>query len=331
MSTIVLCTQYFVLAAASFLALGILGSAALASCLRERVLRQEPRERHRMLVLLTLLPVLAMAWLLLSACLPSLLSLLNPELDHCPRHDDGHPHLCFVHLPTVGLSATLVWGLFVLTTYAVSRVGRAAWAMLRAMRAYRTLADLGEPRPELGITVLDMAHPVCLAAGLLRPRVLFSRGLFHLLDDEERAVVLTHEAAHVRRRDALVTTIARACSALQLPWIGSWLVKEIEIAAEQVCDEEASLAVGDRVLVASAILSVERAVRQSTVAHLSPIAVAFGQCAVERRVLSLLAEPTEAARPHLLGAGIGVFALVIILAAVPLHHITEFLLSFVLH
>ena len=58
------------------------------------------------------------------------------------------------------------------------------------------------------------------------PRVLLSRGLFDALSAEERAVILAHERAHVRRRDALVGSVARAVAVFHLPWVGRWLVHE---------------------------------------------------------------------------------------------------------
>lgn len=325
------CAQYFLLAALTVLATGTLTSAFLVKVSRNRILRQEPSQRHRTLVLLAMLPGLAMVILLLAACLPSLISLGLPAFDHCPNHDDGHPHLCFVHLPAVGINRVLVLGLLVAAIYVVSRVSMAAAGMRRATQIYQTLARLGERRDDLGVIVLDTTQPVCLAAGLFNPRVLLSRGLLETLSPEERAVILAHEAAHVCRHDALVMMLARVGAALHVPGVARWLVRELEIAAEQVCDETASRAVGDRTLVASTILSVERAVRQSIGYPLSPIAVAFGQCAVERRVESLLGEPPPRERLCAIATAIIAANLVVLACADQLHHVTESLLSIVLH
>ncbi|WNG17428.1 M56 family metallopeptidase [Cystobacter fuscus] len=323
--------QFFLLAAVAFLALGSLLSAVGARAFAARLSRWEPRARHRALVLLAVLPVLTALALMLSASLPSLLSLVVPELDHCATHDDGHAHLCFVHLPGSGIHLAWVLGLVFLVSYASLRVALGASDVVRAVRVLGALTRTGEPRRDLGVIVLETSRPVCLTAGLWRPRVLLSRGLLDSLGEEERAVVLAHERAHVRRRDALVASLVRALAVVHLPRVARWLVRELEIAAEQACDEDAARAVGDRVAVASAILSVERATRHAVAERLVPVAVAFGQCAVARRVESLLAEPVPTR--SLRGVALGLVAALmgVLGTSATLHHLTESLLSVVAH
>jgi beta-lactamase regulating signal transducer with metallopeptidase domain len=165
----------------------------------------------------------------------------------------------------------------------------------------------------------------------VRPRVLISRGLLESLGSEERSVVLAHERAHVRRRDALAAGVVRALAGVHLPRVGSWLVNELGVAAEQACDDEAATAVADRVAVASAILTVERAVWRSTAPRLELVGIAFGARAVERRVEALLAEPLPPTSLRSLTGPLGVALLAVVLHAGALHHATEFLLSAVAH
>lgn len=332
MSALIHCAQYFLLAEVAFLAIGSVASSMLVLAIRGNIVQLAPRSRHRALVVLAMLPVLTAVVLLLSACLPSLLALIVPAFDHCPSHDDGHPHLCFVHLPRVGISAPLVLGLVFVSIYACRRAVIAATSVLGAERLLHTLIQTGEKRIDLGVTVLDTPQPVCLAAGLHNPHILLSRGLLDSLSDEERHVVLAHEQAHVRRRDALVVSVLRAVSVVHLPWVARWLVHETEIAAEQICDEVASLSIGDRVAVASAILTVARAAQLAVNEPLAPVAVAFGQCAVERRIESLLEDGDPPGNS--LGPGatwLGIATISVLVAANELHHVTESLLSLVLH
>lgn len=332
MSPLLHYSQYFLLAGVAFLVIGSAASAMLVRAIRGNLGQLAPQLRYRALVVLAMLPVLTAVVLLLSACLPSLLALIVPDFDHCPRHDDGHPHLCFVHLPQIGLSAPLVLGLVFVSIYVILRAGIAATSVLGAVRLLRALIQTGERRSDLGVTMLDTPQPVCLAAGLLNPHILMSRGLLERLSDEERHVVLAHEQAHVRRRDALMASVLRALSVVHLPWVARWLVYEAEIAAEQICDEMASHSVGDRVAVASAILTVERAARLAVGEPLAPVAVAFGQCAVERRVESLLEDgisPELSLRPA--ATWLAIVTISILMAANELHHVTESLLSLVLH
>ncbi len=323
--------QLFLLAAVAFLVIGSFAAAVAARVLRARVTRWEPRARHRALVLLAALPALLSFCLLLSVSLPSLIALVVPGLDHCPMHDDHHAHLCFVHLPKVGINLALLLPLIFGLSYLALRAMLALSATARAMRAVSSLRLTGEHRNDLGITVVETHLPVCFAAGLLRPRVLMSRGLLESLGDEERAVVLAHERAHVRRRDALVASVVRALSVIHLPTVARWLVREVEIAAEQVCDEEAAERVGDRLAVASAILTVERAAQHAAARELDGIAVAFGECAVERRVEALLVEPRPPASLRPFVVALGLAAVGVLAPAGELHHLTESVLSVIAH
>jgi Zn-dependent protease with chaperone function len=322
--------QLFLLAAVAFLALGSLVAAGLVRFAGARLLRWEPRSRHAAILVLAALPALSAIGMLIAASLPSLIALGYPGFDHCPTHD-GHAHLCFVHLPEVGIHLGLMLGLVAFASYVVLRTGLAARGLLRAASVLGLLVRTGEQSRELGVTVIETTLPVCFAAGLLRPRVLLSRGLLEALTPEERAVVLAHERAHVRRHDALAGSIVRALAVVHLPSAGRWLIEEREIAAEQACDEEAAHTVQDRVSVAAAILKVERAARGAAPHGLDWVAVAFGACAVERRVQGLLAEPAPQRSWRPLAVTAGLVLITVLVLADELHHFTESVLSFMAH
>lgn len=319
--------QLFALAAVGFLAAGVVVAAAVVRFVRAPLARWGPGARHAAIAALALLPIATALGLLFAVSLPSLIALFAPALDHCPAHDDGHAHLCFVHLPHAGLPTGLLAGLAFLGSYAALRAAFAASGIWRAARLVAALARTGERRPDLGFTLLETAQPLCFAAGFSRPRVFVSRGLVETLAPRELAVVLAHEGAHVRRRDALVGCAVRALAALQLPGIGAWLVRELDVAAEQACDEEAARSVADRVAVAEAILAVERAARQGVGGELSPVAVGFGARAVERRVEALLRDPPPPASLRPLTAWIGGSVAIALGFANELHHLTESVLS----
>ena len=116
---------------------------------------------------------------------------------------------------------------------------------------------------------------------------------------------------------------------VHFPAIARWLVHEIDVAAEQACDEEASRIVGDRVTVASTILTFERAVQRATFPSLAPIASGFGPSSTERRVMSLLAAPHRPASMSVLGAVLGLGALALLCGSSGFHDVVETLLSFV--
>ena len=322
--------QLFLLAGFAFLAVGAVGAAVLVGLLRGRLLRWEPRARHRAVLLLAALPVLTALVLLVTVSLPSVAALLAPGLDHCTAHHDGHAHLCFTHLPGAPVHTAVALSLALLVGYAFLRASLALVRVARALRVVGALARVGEERAELGCTIVESPQPVCVAAGFLQPRVLISRGLLDSLGNEERAVVLAHERAHVRRRDALAAAAVRALSVVHLPGVGRWLTSERDVAAEQACDDEAA-AVADRLAVAATILRVERAVWQSSAVGLELVGSAFGARAVERRVEALMAEPSAPTSLRALTGSLGVALVAVVLHADDLHHLTEFLLSAVAH
>ena len=100
--------ELFALAWIGLLALGSLIAAIAVRVCQRRLALWEPRARHRALVLLVSLPLLVASVLMLSAVLRALVSLIVPGADHCVNHDGDHPHLCFVHLPSVPVSTWLV-------------------------------------------------------------------------------------------------------------------------------------------------------------------------------------------------------------------------------
>lgn len=323
--------QLFLLAGAAFLLIGSLAAAGLVRVFGKRIVDSEPHARHRELVLIALLPILTSISLLFSATLPSLLALGFPGLDHCATHDDVHAHLCFVHLPKLSMNAGIALGLVFFSSCILVRSARSAMGLLRARRLLRVLAQTGRRNADLGVTIIDSDDPVCFAAGLLRPQVFMSRALLDSLDVDKRAIVLAHEQAHVRRRDALMTSVVRACTIFHLPHVGRWLIREQQIAAEQSCDEESAAVAGDRVAVAEVILAVERAAQCAASSKLGAMAVAFGDCAVKRRIEALLSEPLPAASPWPLQLGAALAAVALLLTANILHHETETVLSLLTH
>lgn len=328
MSPVVQSALFFALAGVAFTFVGALGAAALVRLGGERLLGWEPRARHRALLWLAALPALAGVGLLFTVSLPSLLGLAVPTFDHCPAHAGGHSHLCFAHPPEVGIHPALVLGLGFLASYLVLRAALAVASLWRASRVAATLADTGEPLADLGVTVIETARPVCLTVGLWRPRVVLSRGLLETLSVEACAVVVAHERAHVRRRDALAASLVRALAVLHVPAVRRLLLRELSIAAEQACDEEAA-GLADRIVVAETILTVERAVQHAPA--LGAVAVAFGACAVERRVEALLEEPAPRRPLRRLALTCAAAVACVLVLAGELHHLAESALSVIAH
>jgi beta-lactamase regulating signal transducer with metallopeptidase domain len=133
-------------------------------------------------------------------------------------------------------------------------------------RSARLLARTAEPVavPLAGVQVCQSgAVATPLTIGVLRPLVLLPRSWTEWPDANLRAV-LAHEAAHVRRRDALVALAARLNRCLfwfhPFAW---WLERQLAVTAEQACDEAAVRAVGQSGEYANVLLEMAEAVRRS--------------------------------------------------------------------
>jgi hypothetical protein len=144
---------------------------------------------------------------------------------------------------------------------------RAVVRQLRAGRRFeRGLAVLGPVPGMARAQVVDHDEPQAFCIGLLRPRIYVSRAALELLDEDERAAVLAHEAHHARRRDPLRLLVARALAdgLFFLPAVRR-LPERYASLAELAADEAATAVHGGRRALASALLAFDE--------HPSPAAV----------------------------------------------------------
>ncbi|MEM6469762.1 MAG: M56 family metallopeptidase [Planctomycetota bacterium] len=73
--------------------------------------------------------------------------------------------------------------------------------------------------------------------GFLRPAVLFPTCIFEQLSDEELVQVLTHELAHVRRRDTLCLMVSAGARIMFWPIVTVYIaLRELDRAREEICD-----------------------------------------------------------------------------------------------
>jgi Zn-dependent protease with chaperone function len=313
------------LAATTAVAFGLLAAlvAAIAyPAVRSRHASLPAAARARRIAAWSAAPWLVGGLLVALCFLPSMWSALGIVADHCPLHDDGHVHLCLEHAPRgpVSLVEWLLLGAAATGAGVVfARVVAAQFATWRAVVALVRSSGKAEGG------LIPSSAPLSVTAGLFRPLVLVSTGLRERLRPDVLAVVLEHERAHARRRDPLRLVTAALLSAGHLPGTRRLLLADLALACEQAADEEAATAVGDRVRVAEAIVTVERVMGSSQ----SGLAAAMGMdgASTIARVEELLREPSTGAPTLLRGLLWGVAAVAAVLLASTLHHLTETLLE----
>lgn len=318
----------FALAAVLAVAIGALVGGVAIAVVRRRLAACDGRRRHRALVVLSALPLLVGLTLMLSVTLPALVALVAPASDHCAAHDDLHAHLCFRHAPSA-VSPILAVSLLGLALLAAIKVIAAGIRLGRTRRLLANLVASGEADAALGITVVESELPICLVAGAVRPRIVIARALLERLGSDQRDLVIAHEQAHVTRFDALVGAVVRVLVCFHLPRVAVWLVRELDIAAEEACDSVAARRVGDRVAVAAMILAMHRAWLARDCEGFGVLAPGFALHAFERRVHALLAEPTGAPSFAVHGWCAAVLLALCLGGAGVLHHWTESLVSLV--
>jgi Zn-dependent protease with chaperone function len=272
-------------------------------------------------------PWLASAALLALCFVPSLWSLMGLAVDHCPLHEDGHVHLCPVHAPHHPV-APAEW---LLLAVAGLGVGAVALRILRAQvatwRAVSALVRVAGPEERRG-GLVESTELLSVTAGLVRPLVLVSTGLRSRLAPAHAEAVLAHERAHARRRDPLRLVVVALLGAAHAPRARRLLLADAALACEEAADAAAAEAVGDRTVVAEAIVAVERLLGDR--AHHVGLAVGMTGCATEVRVEALLREPALPA-PAAAGRRIAwaVLAAGALLGAAEIHHLTESLLDLI--
>lgn len=320
----------------SLLALVVYGAVVLGTTgmvcavwpwLAGRLQRTAPARRGRIALALAVAPTALPTLVVLLTLLPGLAALVGLGSDHCTRHAD-HPHLCLVHPMAVGTPALLAAGVVVLAVLGVGAIRR-----LRALRsAARSVAWMrrvpGRPL-EPGVREIASELPFSVTAGFWRPDVLVSTALTSTLTARQLEAVVAHERTHRRRRDPLRRSVAGLLSAPLPGPVRREVLATLDLASEQLCDEEAARAVGDRLLVAEALLAVARLSGSARTAAPAPL-TGFADGAVEARVRGLLGPPRPVSGRGVLGWA-AVFALLAWVGADAVHHTVEHLLQLALH
>lgn len=172
-------------------------------------------------------------------------------LDHCQRHDH-HAHLCFTH---GGAWIERTWIVVTLAVTAAIFVARAVIMTASYVRGAHSIHELHRvSRHEGNVSIVESARAFCFVA---RRGVFVSSRVWSSLPANERAAVVAHEHAHMRRGDLGRRFVLELLLLFAAPFVadrvrGTWLR-----AGERLCDADAAAAT-DPETVATAMVSMCR-------------------------------------------------------------------------
>lgn len=295
-------------------------SVSLAPMVARRALSASlpPSTRARRALLIAAMPWVTPLTAVGSVCLLAAAKPLGWIADHCIYHGPGHPHLCFAHLPAIGLNPLHALGAGLALVCAALVLARFLSRERRMAAHVNALHALSHGKPRLRI--LEQDYAVAFAAGLRNPFVLVSRGLLRRLAPREYRIVLAHEMSHLRNGDLVSNLIFELLLLLQLPWTARMLRAAWRQALEERADDRVAARYGAED-VAGVLLKVLRFTTPDASLRFS----AVGADSV-RRVARLLAMDERPSRRWFeLGYGAALLGGAIMVAGA--HHALETLLG----
>lgn len=229
--------------------------------------------------------------------LPSILSAAFVVLLFVPSYWEYEPRE-FVE----GFDLTLALAAAVALALIVAGLQRGARAWMSAAR--RTSAWMQHARAlPLGFALpayaIEASQPMMALVGVLRPRLLVTRGLIDALTGSELAASVAHEAGHRRALDNLKRLVMRTAPDCFTPAAARAIEHRWAAAAERAADRRATGGdAADRCALASALVKVARLMPAAPVPTVEPISllVTDGDIAARVRVLLSDAPPPRPRR-----------------------------------
>lgn len=303
------------LLAGGLVAVGSQGLGITYPRIRGAIGRLAPETRAHVLSLLAGLPWLLAFGILFLTFLPSFITIPGLIQDHCLPHDH-HPHLCLRH----GLWAPSGQAWMILAV--LGAAGGTFWLrflrrLMEGQRQVRTLLRLAKKAGDFHL--LPSGKALAFSAGLLRPRTLLSSMVMASLDAADLKVLLAHETAHARRRDALRLVIAEAMLMAVPRRMRRMLLDDLSLACEEACDRAALPQAGCPERMAEVLLRVQRL---GMVTPAGQPGAAGSQ--LHLRVRALLGDPYP---PSPTWTRLLWFSPLLLLLADPVHHAAETLLG----
>jgi hypothetical protein len=210
-----------------------------------------------------------------------------------------------------------------------------AWAAVQGahlIRAWRQTAGIFKRAVSrklddapVAVYEIEDARANLFIAGIVKPRLLISRGALELLDADELRAAIRHELAHTNAGDNLKQIIVRLCSFPLLASLDSEWLRAVEIAADDRSVNDALMAAD----LASALIKVGTS--SAALAPLGMSLIPTMETPISDRVRRLLNWESSQRRPLLhLAAGVLVVQTAAVAASLPwlipqMHRFTELL------
>jgi beta-lactamase regulating signal transducer with metallopeptidase domain len=197
----------------------------------------------------------------------------------------------------ITLTALALGAAALLTTAIVRGVGAWRGAVRRTRVWMQSARPIAMGGTGIAVYEIDVDTPLMALVGVLRPRLLVTRGLVAALTDEELAASIAHEVGHSRARDNLTRLLMRATPDLLT---GTPAARAIERRWASAAEHRADRMAADdspvaRCALASALVKVARLTPAMTPLA-EPISTLIDGGEIASRVERLLADATPSAR-----------------------------------
>lgn len=283
---------------------------------RSRLFALHPRYGSALLLSYWTAPFLVSLLSTLFLFMPTVETLLVNT--HC--HSD-----CQSHVPLIDSPGLAWFGFAVGSIVIMSLLGQFVSTMFRSHQLRRQFNILGKAKGEY--YAISSSCPLVFTLGWWQPRIYVSDGLLKSCTETDLSIILQHENAHKERRDNLRLLLARLCSAILSGPLAKRLLTDLQLMTEQACDFRAAERYG-HTAVAETVLKVKRLLMAKSV-KVPFGALAFAEREVESRIMALLkADSRTSPKPWQMGA-LGTLAVICLLLLIsPLHHGSEWVITF---
>ncbi len=171
---------------------------------------------------------------------------------------------------------------------------------------------------------LSVPNPIAFTIGFLSPKIYISTGLQKQVSEQELAIILKHEAAHVVARDPLFKVVFSVFAGFFPSNIKRQLLEKYTLLTEQLADSKVASEY-DNLDVAQTLINVARMQRSISNHHIGASISYFGFDQTNTRVQSLISPMISTPRILLLTATLLIIVMPLFTASTvdSLHHFIE--------